>query len=573
MVQGIGLLISAAALIATLAFGMSEAWWLLGPVALGLLWAGVVTLRDRRTKEPKAPDEVRADALARDCLKKRAELELHEYETFVGHLERAQQAIALVAQRPELERRVGSGRERLEQARRNVAEATQQGQTSLHQVGELLHGMPVRPERLADPRQDLLTELSELRTALRELARLSGERDAVSRRAREREARGAKLAEGMNLKLSGSAMEAVPLWFDTLQRALGMRRRADEAQAALPALRETGTEIERKLRTARTELEAFEARLAALDPDSASVEVGVRWLLQARAWNREADDVERQLHARFPDWSERADEARAAAAAGEPLDLDTEQRMQLSQQIQQLAQGLAQLNAERDGLRQERDRLASRRSLGDIDGALAALQEEGDRIARRRDRLSLVANILREADARWRDRCQPPVLRAASEYLRGITDGAWDRLHAEPHDGGSRLFATMQPSGRQVAVASPLSRALRRQIHLALRLAIAEQLDKDEPLPLVLDDVLIDWDAARSGRGVGVLAGIAERRQVILITGNSELAESLRGQAGAHVLALPAPPVHPPVHDRRQPAAADVPAVAEPVPEHEPHPA
>jgi uncharacterized protein YhaN len=184
-----------------------------------------------------------------------------------------------------------------------------------------------------------------------------------------------------------------------------------------------------------------------------------------------------------------------------------------------------------------------------------------------------VANILREADARWRDRCQPPVLRAASEYLRGITDGAWDRLHAEPHDGGSRLFATMQPSGRQVAVASPLSRALRRQIHLALRLAIAEQLDKDEPLPLVLDDVLIDWDAARSGRGVGVLAGIAERRQVILITGNSELAESLRGQAGAHVLALPAPPVHPPVHDRRQPAAADVPAVAEPVPEHEPHPA
>jgi hypothetical protein len=58
LVQGIGLLVSAGALIATLALGMSEAWWLLGPVATGLLAAGVVTLRHSRVKPPKAPDEV-----------------------------------------------------------------------------------------------------------------------------------------------------------------------------------------------------------------------------------------------------------------------------------------------------------------------------------------------------------------------------------------------------------------------------------------------------------------------------------------------------------------------------------
>jgi uncharacterized protein YhaN len=570
LVQGVGLIVSAAALACTLAFGLSEAWWLLGPVALGLLAAGGITLRNRRTEAPRAPDEMRADTLARECLKQREALELHEYETFVGHLERAQQALALVAQRPELERRLLTCRERIEDAGKHVEECTRECQQAVERVAELLVGLPVRPDRLADPRQDLLTELSELRTAQRELTRLQGEREAVSRRAREREARAAKLAEGMNLKLSGSAMEAVPLWYDSLQRALGLRRRADEAEAALPSLRESLEQADKRMQTAYTELRAYEERLVALDPDGASVDVGLRCLGQARAWRAEADAVERQLHARFPDWSERADEARTAAASGEPLDLDTEARMKLSQQTQHLEQALAQLKTERDGLRQERDRLASRRSLGEIDGALAALQEEGDRVARRRDRLALVASILREGDARWRDRCQPPVLRAASEYLSGITGGAWDRLHAEPHDGGTRMFVTMQHSGRQVAVGAPLSRALRRQIHLALRLAIAEQLDRTEPLPLVLDDVLIDWDASRSGRGVEVLSGIAARRQVVLITGNSELAENLRGQAGALVLAFPGPDRAPEAPDRKAPAARPS-APAEDAPEHEPH--
>jgi uncharacterized protein YhaN len=537
--QGIGLLLASGALIATLALKLSEAWWLLGPVALGLLAAGVITLRNRSNKGLRAPDEMRADKLARECLAERAKLELHEYETFVGHLERAQQALALLAQRAALERRLVASRQRFEKATKHVEASQQKSQQTMHRISEVLQGLPVLPERLADPRQDLITALSELRTALRELTRLQGERDAVSRRAREREARAARLAETMDVKLSGSAMDAVPLWYDTLQRALKSRHRTDDAVAALPAARTTLEEAERRLEAGRAELAAVESRLSALDTEGGTVEAGLHWLEQARTWRNEAAEIERQLHVRFPDWVSRADEARAASIHGESLDLDTEKRLKLAQQIEQLEQGLGQLFKERDGLRSERDRLASRRSLGDIDGALAGLQETGDRIARKRDRLALVGDILLEGDARWRDRCQPQVLRSASNYLRGITSGAWDRLHTEPHEDGTKLFVTMQKSGRQVPVGTPLSRALRRQIHLALRLAIAEQLDQGEPLPLVLDDVLIDWDASRSGRGVEVLSGIAERRQVILITGNSELAESLAGQAGACVLALP----------------------------------
>ena len=558
--KGAGLVGAGLSVAATLMMGGSSWYWLLGPVALGLVGAGAHTLKNRKTAGPRMPDEVRADALARECLKLRADLELHEYETFVGHLERAQQALALVAQRPELERRLIAARQRLEESKRRVNDRKEELKRGVGRVTEALSGLPLLPARVANPGADLITDLSDLRNMQRQLTRLQGERAAVAARAEERDRRASQLAEKLGLSSTGSPMDSIPLWHDRLQRAISMRRRAEEARQLVPAAAEAAKQAAAGQRDARASLDTFQARLTRLDPEGNSVEGGLRALAQARAWRAEADALEQQLHARFPDWRERSDEAREASGSGQLLDMSTEQRVEMTRRVAELENALVQLRAESQTLRGERDRLAGQRTLGDIDGAIAALQQESERITRRRDRLALLASILREADRRWRDQHQPAVLRSASSYLQAITKGRWDHIHAEPHEGATRLYVSCMRNGRSLQVATPLSRSLRGQIHLALRLAVAEAFDGDEPMPLVLDDVLVDWDDERVAAALGLLEVLSRSRQVFLLTSHPGLAERLREKAGARVLALPAPRVGQPSGTRPAPSGEVVPA-------------
>jgi uncharacterized protein YhaN len=188
----------------------------------------------------------------------------------------------------------------------------------------------------------------------------------------------------------------------------------------------------------------------------------------------------------------------------------------------------------------ERDALAARRPLSDVDGELAALADELAREERRRDRLAALAALLRQADERWRERWQAPVLTAASAHLAALTGGRWERLSAESGPDGTRLYLTPSDGGPPHALAEPLAQAVRAQAWFALRLALADQLDGDEPLPLLLDDPFAGWDAERVRRAGALLAAAGSRRQVIVLSGQPGVAELLESQLKAHVLQLPA---------------------------------
>ncbi len=540
-VRGAAMVLGGAVLLVTLISGSSTSWVAVAPVAAVLLGAGALALRKRPLAAAGTPDQERADTLAKECQKLRAGLELHEFETVVGHLEKAQQAIALVAARPELERRLVAARQRVEDCVKRVAAKAAERDRARGVVAEYFGAVPVAPQRLEMPGQDLYNDIEELRAVLREMTRLQGEREAVARRARERESRGSALAEKLEMVLPGAAMDAATLWHEKLQLALAARRRADESQRLLPVMRERLAALKTALQSGSDELLAFEQRLARLDAEGGRAEGGLRWLELARSWQADAERLEKALHERFPDWKERHEEARAAQSAGETLDLRTEQRLELGRSIEQLEQGLMKLNAELSEISAERARLDVRRGLADIDGAIAAVEDDLQRTLRRHDRIALLSAVVREADHRWRDRYQPSVVNTASAHLRALTDQRWDRLEVEQRDGRSRLLLKRHDNHHAVPLDSPLSTALRGQAWLVLRLALAEQLDGPEPLPLLLDDVLSDCDGPRLQQAAAVLAGLSARRQVIVLTSHPHVAEALRSAASATVLQMPAP--------------------------------
>ena len=71
-----------------------------------------------------------------------------------------------------------------------------------------------------------------------------------------------------------------------------------------------------------------------------------------------------------------------------------------------------------------------------------------------------------------------------------------------------------------------MSDGTRDQLYLALRLAtIEQQLERAEPLPLIVDDLLINFDDRRAAAGFKALAEIAETTQVIFFTHHRHLVE------------------------------------------------
>jgi uncharacterized protein YhaN len=107
-------------------------------------------------------------------------------------------------------------------------------------------------------------------------------------------------------------------------------------------------------------------------------------------------------------------------------------------------------------------------------------------------------------------------------------------------DDEAALYAVRQ-DGARVPVEG-LSDGARDQLYLALRLASIERyLLRNEPMPVVLDDILVHSDEDRTRAALGVLGELATKTQVLLFTHHAHVVEAARavlGPAGAveHVL-------------------------------------
>jgi hypothetical protein len=94
-------------------------------------------------------------------------------------------------------------------------------------------------------------------------------------------------------------------------------------------------------------------------------------------------------------------------------------------------------------------------------------------------------------------------------------------------DGRLRLVA-QNARGREVPVEA-LSNGTRDQLFLALRLAtLAASLERSETMPLVADDILIEFDDERTRATLEVLAEFGERTQILLFSHHRHVAEQAR---------------------------------------------
>jgi uncharacterized protein YhaN len=174
---------------------------------------------------------------------------------------------------------------------------------------------------------------------------------------------------------------------------------------------------------------------------------------------------------------------------------------------------------------------------GRAEETLARLRGDVEQYAR----LRLAAALLRQQIERYRAENQTPLLQRAGALFAELTLGSFAGLVSDFDERDRPVLAGCRPDGRRARV-EQMSDGTRDQLYLALRLATLERyLETSEPLPLVIDDVLINFDDARSAATLRVLAALAEKTQVLLFTHHAkvrDLALEIEAPAGVFIQEL-----------------------------------
>jgi len=166
---------------------------------------------------------------------------------------------------------------------------------------------------------------------------------------------------------------------------------------------------------------------------------------------------------------------------------------------------------------------------------LASIRSDAERYVH----VKLAGKILRDQIEHYRKENQGPLVKRASEHFATLTLGSFERLMTDFNERDEPVLAGIRSDGERVYVEG-MSSGTRDQLYLALRLASLEKyMESAESMPFIVDDVLVDFDDARSQAALNALAKLAKKTQVILFTHHSKVVEQskqLKGPFQVHEL-------------------------------------
>eukprot|EP00913_Durusdinium_trenchii_P021304 g20017.t1 len=162
-----------------------------------------------------------------------------------------------------------------------------------------------------------------------------------------------------------------------------------------------------------------------------------------------------------------------------------------------------------------------------------AAEEEAKDLARRWVVLKLAGSLLAQSMETYRERQADPVMKRAALFFQDLTGGRFTRLLQVYDEGDELRLAAERNTGEQVPL-SGLSEGTGDQLYLALRLAFLEDYcSRNEPAPLILDDIFQTFDDERTRAGLRALAGAGARFQTILFTHQGSIVDAARDELGS----------------------------------------
>jgi uncharacterized protein YhaN len=255
-------------------------------------------------------------------------------------------------------------------------------------------------------------------------------------------------------------------------------------------------------------------------------------------------------------WVNRRDECEELlSAAREELRVASESEPDLAIVEDHLVQFNADENRERiDALASQLEQLeqdlhAAWEELGSVKQSLKALESTCESSRLRFDAsqtryelkraaeewlgLAAARSALDRVRSKFERSCQPAVLAAASRYLERLTRGRYRNIWTPL---GRRELHIDDERGQTLTV-EQLSGGTREQLFLSVRMAAVRELaQKGVELPMVFDDVLVNFDQLRTEAAVETLLEFAEQgQQVLFFTCHLHLAHMFEARGVAPI--------------------------------------
>ncbi|HHW38138.1 MAG TPA: AAA family ATPase [Bacillales bacterium] len=142
--------------------------------------------------------------------------------------------------------------------------------------------------------------------------------------------------------------------------------------------------------------------------------------------------------------------------------------------------------------------------------------------------IKLASTLLQKGIEYYRNQNQDPILKRASELFARLTLQSFTDLIVDYDEKDQAVIMGIRDNGEKVSI-DGMSDGTTDQLYLALRIASIEKYGtENEPIPFIVDDILVHFDDVRSKETLEILLELSKETQMIFFTHHSRLVEIMK---------------------------------------------
>ncbi|PQO30254.1 hypothetical protein DTL21_23075 [Bremerella cremea] len=560
-----------------LAEGLGVIQFLFGSL---MVFGGVMMKRRMDTESAQQFDSAKRQLMLLDSQMDKAVAEQKELDillprgngALMARLKTAEDHLARLEELIPLGHKLGEVREKQESSTRQISDMEQAVLQAKRRWKDALRVLDLPEDINPDKVKSLGRYLAQIHRFRKRLKTLNGEKGIAER---EREAllgRITHLAKDVGVSAkTGDALQLLAQLEDDLLRQESKQKQRTE-------LFEQGQKVRADFRRVAEEAKELIAQREEILEEASSEDEE-----QYLSWIVKTEEVE-ELQLKLQDQNEKVDDKLGAEATLEEVEAWLETTVSKDADEQ-----LAKLLADHEHAEKRMQECFERR--GELKVQLESL-EKNDRLLHAQLELTEVEAQLEKAIEKWQtlattscileqirrvyenDR-QPETLRLASSYMRKLTDDRYIRIWTPLHE--NTLFVEERDADSKSL--AHLSEGTREQVFLSVRLALIHLFARQgRVLPVILDDVLVNFDSKRSKATARLFREFADEGHQLLIFTCHEHIAAMFQEMGADVRQLPkfTGVCQPGLIDIEQPLPQlelqEEPVAVQPEPEPEPEP-
>ncbi|HET7577952.1 MAG TPA: AAA family ATPase [Bacillales bacterium] len=242
---------------------------------------------------------------------------------------------------------------------------------------------------------------------------------------------------------------------------------------------------------------------------------------KGRAWQESRELFERlgsaqsKIKALVPNEMERE---KAISAVLNRRENEDDEIYRLEEEIRQLEGVVHELYGQQAELNEQLKQLEEGGTYAQLLHQFEQKKDEFRRGARKWAVYRTAEHLLRQAKEKYRSQRLPAVISSASGFFEKMTGGRYVTVFAPEKEG----FVVERREGNRFSPGQ-LSRGTREQLYLSLRLALARIYQSPSPYPMIMDDILVNFDVLRTKMAVEAIREAARHHQMFFFTCHDHL--------------------------------------------------